>query len=59
MEAAVFIETIPFYETRDYVKNVLSNMKTYSQLLGNDIGNFTDFVGTVTPGDSAGSADLF
>ena len=59
MEAAVFIETIPFFETRDYVKNVLSNMKTYSQRLNTDIGNFSQFLGCITPGDSAGSSELF
>lgn len=34
METAAFVETIPFYETREYVKNVLANMHTYSMLTG-------------------------
>lgn len=58
MEAAVFIETIPFFETRDYVKNVLSNMKTYSQRLNSDIGNFSQFLGRIAPSDSVGSNEL-
>ena len=49
MEAAVFIETIPYFETREYVKNVLANMQTYSMLTGEPIKNFTGFLGKVTP----------
>ena len=32
MEAAVFAESIPFNETRDYVKKVMSNATFYSAL---------------------------
>jgi len=32
VEGAVFAETIPFTETRDYVKNVLSNTVYYAAL---------------------------
>ena len=49
LEAAVFIETIPYFETREYVKNVLANMQTYSMLTGEPIKNFTGFLGKVTP----------
>lgn len=48
MEAAIFAETIPFYETRDYVKNVMTNMHTYALLSGKNL-NFTTLLGTVTP----------
>jgi soluble lytic murein transglycosylase len=34
VEAAAWAETIPFNETRDYVKKVLSNATLYSALLG-------------------------
>ncbi|MEK7231080.1 MAG: transglycosylase SLT domain-containing protein, partial [Pseudomonadota bacterium] len=34
MEAAVYAETIPFNETRDYVKKVMSNASYYSQQFG-------------------------
>lgn len=47
--AAVFIETIPFYETRNYVKNVLSNMHTYSLRTSEPIKNFTEFLGVIRP----------
>ena len=34
LEAAAWAETIPFHETRDYVKKVLSNATLYAALLG-------------------------
>ncbi|MBV8124359.1 MAG: lytic transglycosylase domain-containing protein [Paucibacter sp.] len=34
LDAAVWTENIPFNETRDYVKKVLSNSAIYAQLLG-------------------------
>jgi len=34
MEPAAWAESIPFSETRDYVKKVLANSVTYSALLG-------------------------
>ncbi len=36
IEAAAWAETIPFDETRDYVKKVLTNTVVYAALLGND-----------------------
>ncbi|BCK86373.1 soluble lytic murein transglycosylase [Sideroxyarcus emersonii] len=34
LEGAIYVETIPFDETRDYVKKVLSNTMYYSKLFG-------------------------
>jgi soluble lytic murein transglycosylase len=34
MDAAAWAETIPFTETRDYVKKVLTNATLYARLLG-------------------------
>jgi soluble lytic murein transglycosylase len=34
LEGAIYAETIPFNETRDYVKKVMSNTMYYSQLIG-------------------------
>lgn len=34
LEGAIYIETIPFDETRDYVKKVMSNTLYYSKLFG-------------------------
>jgi soluble lytic murein transglycosylase len=36
LEAAIWAENIPFNETRDYVKKVLTNATIYAQLLGTD-----------------------
>ena len=33
LDAAVWVENIPFNETRDYVKKVLSNATVYAHLL--------------------------
>jgi soluble lytic murein transglycosylase len=33
LEGAVWVENIPFYETRDYVKKVLSNTVVYAGLM--------------------------
>ena len=34
MEGAIYVECIPFDETRDYVKKVMSNTVYYARLLG-------------------------
>ena len=34
LEGAIYAETIPFNETRDYVKKVMANTMYYSQLIG-------------------------
>jgi soluble lytic murein transglycosylase len=34
MEGAIYVETIPFDETRDYVRKVMSNTMYYSELFG-------------------------
>ena len=36
VEGAVFAETIPFNETRDYVKKVMSNSVYYAALFDNN-----------------------
>ncbi len=41
VDAAAFAETIPFAETRDYVKKVLSNATVYGQLLATPPGTAT------------------
>ena len=40
LAADIWIETIPFKETRDYVKNVLAYQQIYSELLGSDENTF-------------------
>jgi soluble lytic murein transglycosylase len=53
MEGAIYAETIPFNETRDYVKKVMSNAAYYAQTLSQQIGQqgrtLKERLGTVTP----------
>jgi soluble lytic murein transglycosylase len=49
MEAAVYIESIPFAETRDYVKKVMSNAMYYAQRFGQPSVLLRDRLGTVPP----------
>lgn len=42
MPADIWIETIPYKETRDYVKNVMAYRQIYSELLGNEENTFKD-----------------
>ncbi|GAA4415844.1 lytic transglycosylase domain-containing protein [Quisquiliibacterium transsilvanicum] len=58
VEGAVFAEIIPFTETRDYVKNVLSNATFYAALLSGEPQSLKRRLGSVAPSSSAGRADL-
>lgn len=49
MEGAIFAETIPFTETRGYVKNVLSNATYYAALFHNEGQSLKQRLGVVTP----------
>jgi soluble lytic murein transglycosylase len=49
MEAAVYIESIPFAETRDYVKKVMSNAMYYAARFGQPSVLLTERLGTVPP----------
>ena len=56
LEGAIYAETIPFNETRDYVKKVLANAMFYQAQLGLPYVTLTDRLGIVTPrGATAGS----
>jgi soluble lytic murein transglycosylase len=59
VEGAIWVENIPFNETRDYVKKVLTNTTLYDSLLTNQpqfIHNHLGLVGPHNP-PSLGSAD--
>lgn len=47
MEAAIYIESIPFAETRDYVKKVMSNAMYYAARFGQPSVLLKDRLGTV------------
>ncbi|WP_374490260.1 transglycosylase SLT domain-containing protein [Zoogloea sp.] len=55
LEGAVYAETIPFNETRDYVKKVLANAVIYGALLDGKAPSLKATLGTVAPG--GGGAD--
>ena len=47
MEGAIYAETIPFNETRDYVKKVMANTMYYSQLIGGKLIPLKDRLGLI------------
>ncbi|HYD81231.1 MAG TPA: transglycosylase SLT domain-containing protein [Paucimonas sp.] len=49
VEGAIFAETIPFSETRGYVKNVLSNATYYAALFEGKPQSLKERLGTVAP----------
>ncbi|MEN3274236.1 MAG: soluble lytic murein transglycosylase [Massilia sp.] len=56
MEGAVFVESIPFTETRTYVRNVMSNATNYAALFERRPQSLKARLGTITP--RTGSAGL-
>ena len=49
LEGAIWVETIPFNETRDYVKKVLANAMVYGQSFQTSQEPLTTRLGVVTP----------
>ncbi len=49
VEGAIFVESIPFQETRDYVKNVLFNATCYAGELGSQTQSLKKRLGTIAP----------
>jgi soluble lytic murein transglycosylase len=49
MEGAIFVETIPFEETRNYVRNVMSNATNYAALFEKRPQSLKARLGMVTP----------
>jgi soluble lytic murein transglycosylase len=52
MEGAIFIESIPFPETRNYVRNVMSNATNYAALFEKKPQSLKARLGTITPKNS-------
>jgi len=52
MEGAVFVESIPFEETRNYVRNVMSNATNYAALFEKRPQSLKARLGTITPRSS-------
>ncbi len=49
LEGAIYAETIPFNETRDYVKKVMSNTMYYAALLGGQVHALKARLGVIAP----------
>ena len=49
LEGAIWAENVPFTETRDYVKKVLSNTTNYAALITGQPQSLKDRLGTVAP----------
>lgn len=47
LEGAIYAETIPFNETRDYVKKVMSNSMYYASTFGHQVRTLTQRLGIV------------
>ncbi len=47
MEGAIYIETIPYGETRDYVKKVMSNTEYYATVFGQGSASLKDRLGVI------------
>ena len=47
LEGAIYAETIPFNETRDYVKKVMNNTMYYAAILGGQVRSLKARLGTI------------
>lgn len=57
LEGAIYAETIPFNETRDYVKKVMANTVFYAALFGGSALSLKARLGTVAPKSAADRFD--
>jgi soluble lytic murein transglycosylase len=55
LEAAIWAENIPFNETRDYVKKVLSNTTLYAAMISGQPQSIKARLGSVGPLDATTS----
>ena len=53
LEAAIWAENVPFHETRDYVKKVLSNTTSYAALLSGQPQSLKARLGKVAPREAS------
>ncbi|MFH1045325.1 MAG: transglycosylase SLT domain-containing protein [Pseudomonadota bacterium] len=49
LEGAIYAETIPFNETRDYVKKVMNNTMYYAAILGGQVRSLKARLGVIAP----------
>ena len=58
LEGAIWAENIPFSETRDYVKKVLSNTTVYASLISGQPQSLKSRLGMVGPRNASASDNL-
>ena len=58
IEGAIYAETIPFNETRDYVKKVMSNAVYYSALFDGQPQSLKSRLGTIAPKNGSGAPKI-
>ena len=58
LEGAIYAETIPFNETRDYVKKVMSNSMYYSALFNGQPQSIKSWLGTIGPRNDVKGEEL-
>jgi soluble lytic murein transglycosylase len=58
VDATIYIDAIPFSETRDYVKKVMTNAVHYSWVLEQSRKTLTERIGLITPAMNADTVDL-
>jgi len=56
LEGAIWVETIPFNETRDYVKKVLANTMIYTHTLQRPYASLSSRLGIVAPRSASATA---
>ena len=56
-EGAIYTETIPFPETRDYVKKVMANSVFYAALIQKQVSPLKARLGTIAPRSGAEPAE--
>ncbi len=57
LEGAIWAENVPFHETRDYVKKVLSNATNYAAVITGEPQSLKARLGSVGPRDATAVAD--
>ncbi len=57
LEGAIYIETIPFPETRDYVRKVMANTVFYAALMGKTASSLKQRLGTIAARSGAEPAE--
>jgi soluble lytic murein transglycosylase len=58
IEGAIYAETIPFNETRDYVKKVMSNASYYAHSFSQQMQSLKQRLGTIAPRQREREASL-